>query len=98
VDSKGHIYAASTLDPEGTSADPDNGPFRSIVYRIGRVGADGLKLQAKPKVLAVLDGLKVEGLTIREQEDGEREIFIGTDDENYGGILRLLPAPGAYER
>lgn len=98
VDSKGHIYAASTLDPEGTSADPDNGPFRSIVYRIGRVGADGPKLQAKPKVLAVLDGLKVEGLTIREQEDGEMEIFIGTDDENYGGILRLLPAPGAYER
>ncbi|HRK94852.1 MAG TPA: hypothetical protein PK694_00905 [Rhodospirillales bacterium] len=31
-------------------------------------------------------------LAVRQQSGG-REIFIGTDDENYGGILRLLPPP-----
>ncbi|MDZ3836682.1 MAG: hypothetical protein U0S49_04830 [Rhodospirillales bacterium] len=92
VDRDGGIYAASTLDPEGTSADPDNGPFRSIVYRIGRIGGGGPELQAKPEVLAVLDGLKVESLAVRE-EGGQRQLFVGTDDENHGGILRPLPAP-----
>jgi hypothetical protein len=92
VDRDGWIYAASTLDPEGTSADPDNGPFRSIVYRIGRIGGGGPELQAKPEVLAVLDGLKVESLAVRET-DGDRQVFVGTDDENHGGILRPLPAP-----
>jgi hypothetical protein len=88
----GWIYAASTLDPEGTSADPDNGPFRSIVYRIGRIGGGGPEQQAKPEVLAVLDGLKVESLAVRE-ESGQRQLFVGTDDENHGGILRPLLAP-----
>ncbi len=84
--------ARDKADPEGTSADPDNGPFRSIVYRIGRIGGGGPELQAKPEVLAVLDGLKVESLAVRET-DGDRQVFVGTDDENYGGILRPLPAP-----
>ena len=92
VDRDGWIYAASTLDPEGTAADPDNGPFRSIVYRIGRIGGAGPQLEAEPEVLAVLDGLKVESLAVRE-EGGQRQIFVGTDDENHGGILRPLPAP-----
>lgn len=92
VDSEGWIYAASTLDPEGTSADPDNGPFRSIVYRIGRIAGGKPQLQAQPEVLAVLDGLKVESLAVRE-EGGQRQIFVGTDDENHGGILRPLPTP-----
>jgi hypothetical protein len=92
VDSEGWIYAASTLDPEGTAADPDNGPFRSIVYRIGRIDGGKPELQAQPEVLAVLDGLKVESLAVRET-DGQRQVFVGTDDENHGGILRPLPAP-----
>jgi hypothetical protein len=92
VDSEGWIYAASTLDPEGTAADPDNGPFRSVVYRIGRIAGGKPHLQAQPQVLAVLDGLKVESLAVREA-DGRRLVFVGTDYENYGGILRPLPAP-----
>ena len=91
VDGEGNIYAASTLDPEGLADDPDNGPFRSVVHRIGRVGGGRPVLDAKPEVLAVLDGVKVESLAVRER-DGRRELFIGTDDENYGGILRPLPA------
>ena len=97
TDGDGRIYAASTLDPEGVAADPDNGPFRSIVYRIGRLGGGRVVLDATPEVLAVLDGLKVESVTVRER-DGRPEVFIGTDDENYGGILRPLPFPEATAR
>ncbi len=97
VGGDGRIYAASTLDPEGTAADPDNGPFRSIVYRIGRVGGGRVVLDTNPEVLAVLDGLKVESVSVREAA-GRPEVFIGTDDENYGGILRPLPALGAMRR
>ena len=39
-----------------------------------------------------MDGLKVEGLALRENGDREPDIFFGTDDENYGGILRLVPS------
>lgn len=92
VDGEGNIYAASALDPEALADDPDNGPFRSVVHRIGRVGGGRPVLDAKPEVLAVLDGVKVESLAVRER-DGRRELFIGTDDENYGGILRPLPPP-----
>ena len=97
VDAHGGIYAASTLDPEGFSPDPDHGPFRSIVYRIGRVMDERVVLDRAPTTLAVLDGLKVESLAVREQ-DGRRDIFIGTDDENYGGVLRLLPSPDGHGR
>ena len=41
--------------------------------------------------LATIDGLKVESVTVRRTDDGKRQVFVGTDDEHYGGILRLLP-------
>lgn len=96
VDAEGRVYAVATLDPEEISPESDNGPFRSIVYRLGRLEGDGVVLDREPVVLAVLDGLKVESLAIREQ-DGKRQLFVGTDDENYGGILRLLPEPGSAQ-
>lgn len=90
VDSAGRLYIAAAYDPKGTVSDPDNGPFRSAVYAIGRIVDDAVVLDAEPKILGLLDGLKVESVTVREL-DGEKQIFVGTDDENYGGILRLLP-------
>jgi hypothetical protein len=43
------------------------------------------------KRLATLDGLKVESIAVREPQAGVRQLYVGTDDEHYGGILRLLP-------
>ena len=89
IDAEGVVYAASAVDPG------NGGPFRSIVWRIGRLRADDygqplLALEARPRRLAVVDGLKVEGLAVRRIA-GKTEIVIGTDDESYGGVIRPLP-------
>jgi hypothetical protein len=91
LDSRGWIYVASTLDPG------DAGPFRSQIWRIGwlnplRSGQLDLVLSPDPQQVAQIDGFKVEALTTRELPDGRRQLFIGTDDELYGGALRLLGA------
>jgi len=93
VDSRGRIYIAATFDPEGSSPTPDNGPFRSVVYEIGGVKDGAVVLDEEPTTVGTLGGLKVESLAIREQSQAA-EVFVGTDDENYGGILRVLPAVG----
>lgn len=90
VDSAGDLYSVAAFDPEGLVTDPDIGPFRSIVFKIGKVITGDVVLDAEPSTMGVLDGLKVESVTIRENGTGV-EIFVGTDDENYGGILRPLP-------
>jgi hypothetical protein len=95
IDSRGTVYAAATQDPEGSSPDPDNGPFRSVVYHIGEMRADGISLAREPLIVAILDGLKVESLAIDESGDVPA-LYIGTDDENYGGILRVLAMPGQH--
>jgi hypothetical protein len=69
IDSREAIYAAATQEPEGSSPDPDNGPFRSVVYQIGAMQADGISLAQEPAIVAVLDGLKVESLAIDESGD-----------------------------
>lgn len=91
VDSNGRIYAASAFDP-----DVDQGPFKSFVWRIGRLraaasGRTPVSLLDEPRLLGTLDGLKVESVAVREQ-NGRVTVFAGTDDENYGGALRPLPA------
>ena len=90
LDSRKQLYVASTYDP-----DDDDGPFHSVIWRVGRVrvnrrGVVYLSMSPKPQQLAVLDGLKVESLAIRE-ERGKLELFAGTDDENYGAVLRRIP-------
>ena len=90
VDSAGNIYSVAAFDPEGTVENPDNGPFRSAVLRIGQVTSDGVVLDETPSILAMVEGLKIESVAIRETDNGV-EIFVGTDDENFGGILRQLP-------
>ena len=90
VDTDGLIYSASDYDPGN-----DDGPFRSVVWQIGRMTADE---DGNPRVelgvgkrLATLDGLKVESIAVRESGEGTRQVYVGTDDEHYGGIIRLLP-------
>lgn len=85
--SDGSIYSVSALDPGD-----DDGPFRSVVWRIGRIEPteDAARVVlADAERIATLDGLKVESITLREI-DG-MELFIGTDDEHFGGIIRPLP-------
>ena len=90
IDSAGNLYAVAAFDPEGTVKNPDNGPFRSAVLRIGKVVGDTIELDDTAKLMATTDGLKIESVSAVEH-DGETWIFIGTDDENYGGTLRRLP-------
>jgi hypothetical protein len=89
IDAEGIVYAASATDPG------DDGPFRSIVWQIGRLHADEhrqpvLSLESPPRRLATVDGLKVEGLAVRRIA-GKTQIVIGSDDEAYGGVVRPLP-------
>ena len=92
VDDTGSIYTVAAFDPEGMVPHPDNGFFRSAVFKIGQVVGATVELDPEPSLLATIDGLKLESVAVREHE-GEIEHFIGTDDENYGGTLRLLPLP-----
>ena len=92
VDSDNVIYSVSTYDSGN-----DGGPFRSAVWQIGKMvidekGNPEVKL-TEGKRLATMDGLKVESIAVRESKENEKQIYVGTDDEHYGGILRLLPNP-----
>lgn len=93
VDSDGELYSASAID------NGDAGPFRSKVWHIGKLktkhGEPDVKLLSQPELLATLDGLKAESLAIRETGDHKKELFVGTDDEFYGGVMRLI---GPLER
>jgi hypothetical protein len=89
-DHQGRLFVATAFD-----TDDDNGPFRSVIWQIGQVKLDAGKrskviLKAAPERLAILDGLKVESLAIREAA-GKFELFAGTDDENYGATIRPIP-------
>jgi hypothetical protein len=91
TDSDGFIYSVSAFD-----SGIDDGPFRSVVWRIGRMTSDEKGMPwvelGEGERLATLDGLKVESIAVRESEDGGKQVYVGTDDEHYGGIIRLLPA------
>ena len=94
IDDAGRIYVAAAIDTGN-----DHGPFRSVIWRIGRIEADAagqpaVVLDAQPVRLATLDGVKVEGIAVRPQPGGAPELFFGTDDERHGGIVRRVPAEG----
>jgi len=99
IDSNGLIYSVSAFDAEAAGLpDPDNGPFAAGVYMIGKIKLQNdepaIDLLPHPIEYALLDGFKVESVAVRESnEDGPPQLFIGTDDENYGGTLRPLPLP-----
>ncbi len=56
---------------------------------IGNVIAGDVILDPDPTVKAIVDGFKVESVAVRENGNGV-ELFVGTDDEDYGGTLRPL--------
>lgn len=92
VTADGSLIASAAYDP-----DEDDGPYTSAVFRIGRVEADpsrvsGVRvaLQAAPILLGEMNGLKIEGVAVRERPGHPLEFFYGTDDEYFGGILRRL--------
>lgn len=87
----GAIYVASAVDP-----DADDGPYASSVWRVGRVGigAGGepeVTVDDRPHRVATADGFKIEGLAVRARPGGPHQVFVGTDDEHFGGALRPLP-------
>ena len=96
IDAEGHVYAATAYDSGN-----DNGPFRSFVSRIGqfrRTPDGGTHFVPSGQIadIARQDGNKIEGVAIRPLEDGTIEVYAGTDDENYGAILRrVAPIPGS---
>ncbi|MEW6209516.1 MAG: hypothetical protein AB1631_14200 [Acidobacteriota bacterium] len=86
IDSRGRLWIASAFDP-----DDDSGPFQSCIWRIGRIDTGAkVSLYTKPQLIARVDGLKIEGLALREQQ-GRLELFASADDENFGGALRPIP-------
>lgn len=90
IDSGGNVFIVTAYDPEGTVQNPDNGPFRSAVLQIGKVYAGNVTLDETPKLLATVDGFKIESVSVTESGN-DTWLFVGTDDENYGGTLRRLP-------
>lgn len=89
-DAQGRLFVATAFD-----TDDDNGPFRSVIWNIGQMklnkrNRSTIVLKPVPKRLAILDGLKVESLAIRETAN-KIELFAGTDDENYGAVIRPIP-------
>lgn len=90
IDTMGNVYVSSAYDPG------DLGPFDSAVYRAATVRAGGgigarLRPVEPPQQLARSSGLKVEGVGLVA---GSFPIFIGDDDEDYGGLLRQLRVVG----
>jgi hypothetical protein len=84
LDDKGQLWAARGVDPG------DAGPFRSAIYRVGRLAADEperpVVLEESPKVEFFLDGFKVEGLAGPALKGSA--FSVATDDENFGGTWR----------
>lgn len=98
VDDRGNLYVSSALDP-----DKDNGPFKSSVWKIGKIALDSndipqIQLATKPDAIAEVDGFKVESIALRPRQNQAPEIYMGTDDENYGGVIRLLPDSTAFSK
>ena len=97
INHKGVIYSVSAFDAESAELpNPDNGPYTSGVYEIGIIklkdNAPIIELYPHPTERALVDGFKIESIAVRNQNGGKRsEIFIGSDDENFGGVLRQLP-------
>jgi hypothetical protein len=89
LDSAGNLYTVAAYDPEGTVQNPDNGPYRSAVLKIGQFTAGRLLLDETPSILAMVDGFKAESIAVRDTGK-EIEFYVGTDDENFGGVLRRI--------
>jgi len=93
VGADGSVVIAAAYDP-----DEDNGPFTSGVFRAGKlqIGPGGTPVfwpDAEPELLAPANGVKIESVALRASSSPDTEIFYGTDDENYGAVLRQILLP-----
>jgi hypothetical protein len=66
------------------------------VWLIGKMNLDNSSgpiviLFEEPILEGRLDGFKVESIAVMSDLDNDLKVFVGTDDENYGGVLRVLP-------
>ena len=99
--SRHHVWSAAALDlgdrrPPVPSADA--GPFRSIVYWAGTLvrvrGSARFRYCVRriPQHLWTLDGVKVEAMASPPAGIGWGGLAFSTDDEDHGGIWRVLPS------
>lgn len=93
VGADGSVVIAAAYDP-----DEDNGPFTSGVFRAGKLHIGPgrtpvFRPDAEPELLAPANGVKIESVALRASSSGDTEIFYGTDDENYGAVLRQILLP-----
>ena len=87
LEDDGRLFAAAAVD------DSDIGPFKSVVYELGRVSFSKGKLkikQSKNKHVYTLDGFKVEALSKSPDFMLNSTLCIGTEDEVFGGQWRAL--------
>lgn len=83
-DDKGQIWAVGTRDPG------DNGPFESMIYRLGGMSSMELSsFQAVEKISEkfLIPGFKIEAIA---QGPSEGQIAIASDDENLGAAWRVV--------
>lgn len=91
-DEGGALFGSAAYDPGN-----ETGPFRSVIFEVGlfqeQDGIVGLRLHKSPRSV-VLEGLKVEGLVVMPQHTGSQgHALISTDDEDMGGVVRLIEFP-----
>ena len=96
---KNRDISALHLRPDGSlwaaAADDlsDEGPFNSIVYRLGAVAPDEempIRLDEAFAIHDVVSGFKVEALTSGPSNISNSGFAIGTEDESFGGTWRPL--------
>lgn len=93
IDAKNQLWISAALDPG------DTGPFRSVIYKAGRIEPgepkQPIRIDRHQKEARFIDGLKVEALAAAPAFLSEKAILsFATDDENYHGIWRpLFPTP-----
>lgn len=71
----------------------DNGPFRSVIYRLGTIDPGSetpIDLDEDPKVFWTLDGFKIEALAAPSPLVRGSVLASASDDESFGGIWRAL--------
>lgn len=84
ADAAGRLFTASTVDPG------NQGPFQSVVWEIGQVG-EQLSILGNPRRIVDVPDAKVEALAFCRGADNAERLFLGSDDEDFGGSLRPVP-------
>jgi hypothetical protein len=86
LDAGGFLWASGAEDMG------DSGPFRSVIYRVGKFDPSvsyPVQYEMNQDMVWYLDGLKVEALG--PPVVAGSVLTFATDDENYGGLWRPLP-------